>query len=239
MSSVLIIDDERDARDLLTQYLGEYPGFRIIGYAEDGVQAVRMTNALRPDLIFLDVQMPGYNGFEVLTQLEEIPRIIFSTAYDQYALKAFEVHALDYLLKPYGRDRFQKAMARLEKQQDISSLAEDLLTQDVPYSRKVILQKGQRKLLMDVDKIFHISAFGNYSKVHFREQTLLSNSGISELANKLDARFFVRVHRSHLVNLAQATELQKAGRYEYLLFPNGDRVKVGGSYLLVVRQMIL
>ena len=103
----MIIDDEEDARNLLKDYISQHPELTIIGEAKSGTEAVQLINTLKPDTIFLDIQMPGLNGFEVVTHLEEIPEIIFSTAYDQYAIKAFEVHALDYLLNPYGKKRFE------------------------------------------------------------------------------------------------------------------------------------
>lgn len=113
MKTVLIIDDEKDARDLLRFYITQHEELHIIGEASNGIEAVQLIKKLKPDTIFLDIQMPGLNGFEVLTQLDEIPEVIFSTAYDQYAIKAFEVHAVDYLLKPYGKSRFENTLNRM------------------------------------------------------------------------------------------------------------------------------
>ena len=115
MRKVIIVDDESAGRQLIKEYLEDFPELILLGEANNGVDAVKIINEFKPDLVFLDIQMPGMTGFDVLTHLEELPQIIFSTAYDQYALKAFEVHAVDYLLKPYTKDRFKVAVERLKE----------------------------------------------------------------------------------------------------------------------------
>lgn len=239
MTNVIIVDDEADARQLLQQYLAELPDFRVIGEAADGAAAARLINELRPDLVFLDVRMPGLNGFEVLTRLEELPLVIFSTAYDQYAIRAFEVHALDYLLKPYGRQRFRAAVARLNSGDKLQPLAETLLRQDAGRPHRVILQKGNRRLLRDAREITHVEAFGDYCKVHFPAEVLLANSGITELAGKLDPLRLLRVHRSYLVNMDRVSELKKEGRYWYLVVEGGAAVRVSESYLPEIRRLMI
>ncbi len=241
MKSVIIIDDEEDARVLLLEYLAAYPDYEVIGQAENGLAAVSLINALRPDLIFLDIQMPGLNGFEVLVRLEELPQVVFSTAFDQYALKAFEVHALDYLLKPYGKKRFENTMLRLQVMTEkLLPLAEKLLAQAEKFPNKVILQKGNRSLLIEVATITHIEAFGDYSKVYLAHgDKLLSTNGISALQKKLNPKNFKRIHRSYLVNLPWVTELRKVDRYYYLLLRNEQQLKVSESYLPEVRKFLL
>ncbi|MCL4155939.1 UNVERIFIED_CONTAM: hypothetical protein GTU68_014771, partial [Idotea baltica] len=118
MKKVIIVDDEQAGRKLIKEYLKDFPNLILLGEANNGVDAVKIINEFKPDLVFLDIQMPGLTGFDVLTHLEELPQIIFSTAYDQFAMKAFDVHAVDYLLKPYTKDRFKKAIDKLP--QDIS-----------------------------------------------------------------------------------------------------------------------
>ncbi|MBC6995964.1 LytTR family DNA-binding domain-containing protein [Neolewinella lacunae] len=239
MTEVVLIDDEADARQLLRQYLGELPGFRIVGEAADGPAAVEVINERRPDLLFLDVQLPGCNGFEVLTRLNELPQVIFSTAYDDYALRAFEVHALDYLLKPIGRARFQASIARLEHVNSVANLTESLLGKAADFPAKVILHKGQRRVLVRVEDILSIDAYGDYCKVHLAKETLLAGSGISDLERKLNPRQFLRVHRSHLVNLDHASELERSGRYWHLRLGNATRVRVSDAYLGEIRRLML
>ncbi|MFK8105311.1 MAG: LytR/AlgR family response regulator transcription factor [Saprospiraceae bacterium] len=241
MKSVIIIDDEEDARVLLLQYLRAYPDYEVIGQAEDGRAAVSLINALRPDLIFLDIQMPGFNGFEVLVRLEELPQVVFSTAFDQYALKAFEVHALDYLLKPYGKKRFENTMLRLQTMTEkLLPLAEKLLAQEEKFPNKVILQKGNRSLLIEVAVITYIEAFGDYSKVYLENgDKLLSTNGISTLQEKLNPKNFKRIHRSYLINFSWVTALRKVGRYYYLVLTNKQQLKVSESYLSEIRKFLL
>ncbi len=239
MITVIIVDDEPDARQLLRQYIDEVPDFQLLAEATDGPEAIRLINNLTPDLVFLDVRMPGLNGFDVLPQLNELPRIIFSTAYDQYAIRAFEVHALDYLLKPYGRQRFQAAINRVTDTKALPSLTEKLLRADQQKQHRVILQKGTRRLIRDARNITYVTALGDYCRVHFKDDTLLANSGISALNEKFATLPFLRVHRSALVNMDHARELVRKGRYWYLLVGEQEEVKVSESYLPQVRKLLI
>ncbi|XLS30278.1 LytR/AlgR family response regulator transcription factor [Flavobacteriaceae bacterium M23B6Z8] len=240
MKRVLIIDDEKDARELLKQYIHAFPEFEVIGEAEDGHQAVKIINDMLPDAIFLDIQMPGLDGFEVLTRLNEIPDVIFSTAYDQYAIKAFEVHAIDYLLKPYGKKRFETALTRIAQNQSVMiPLTESLLQREQEFPSKIILFKGSRRLMIKVSDIIYIEAYGDYSKVFLKEQELLATSGISELEKKLNPHDFLRIHRSHIVNKNEIKEIEKSGRYFYTLLSNETRKKISESYLSEVKKLML
>lgn len=231
MKRVLLVDDEPDARQLLRQYVGQEPGYQLVGEARDGPEAVQAIHALRPDLVFLDIQLPGFTGFEVLARLEQLPQVVFSTAYDAHAIQAFEVHALDYLLKPYGRARFQQALARVARDDArVEALAQRLLQAGEPYAPRVILHKGPRRIVVETAAIRYVEAYGDYCKVYLKAEQLLALSGISELAQKLDPALFCRVHRSYLVNLAHAKELVRAGRNSYLLLDNQTRVKVSDFY---------
>ena len=240
MKKIIIIDDEEDARDLLKHYISAYSELSIIGEASNGIDAVLLINQLKPDTIFLDIQMPGLNGFEVLTQLEEIPEVIFSTAYDQYAIKAFEVHAIDYLLKPYGKKRFEKALNRiLKSQENVIPLTEELLQQEEAFLPKVILHKGVRKLMVQVTDICYAEAFGDYTKVFTSREEFLSTKGISELKEKLNPDVFLRVHRSHFVNINAVVELKKIGRYQHIFLENGITLRVSETYLPEIKRLVL
>ncbi len=240
MKTIVIIDDEKDARDLLKHYISKHKELSIIGEASNGLEAVELINQLKPDTILLDIQMPGLNGFEVLTQLEEIPEVIFSTAYDQYAIKAFEVHAIDYLLKPYGRKRFENALNRIIKNQDnVIPLAEALLQRETSFPIKVILHKGTRKLMVAVSDIYYAEAFGDYTKVFTKNTEFLSTKGISELIEKLSPQVFIRIHRSYFVNLNAVIELKKLNRYHYIFLRDGKSFKVSESYLPEIKRLVL
>lgn len=239
MKTIIIIDDEKDARDLLKQYISEHKELTIIGEASNGTDAITIINQLKPDTIFLDIQMPGVNGFEVLTKLEEIPEVIFSTAYDQYAIKAFEVHAIDYLLKPYGQKRFESSLSRILNNQDtIIPLTEELLVKEVNYPSKVILHKGVRKIMVNVSDLSYAEAFGDYTKVFTWNQEFLSTKGISQLIEIFNPNTFLRVHRSHFVNINCILELKKIDRYYYVILGNGKSLRVSETYLPEIKKII-
>ncbi|MEZ4859336.1 MAG: response regulator [Flavobacteriaceae bacterium] len=240
MKTIILIDDEQDARDLLKHYIGMHPELSIIGEAKNGLEAVALINTLKPDAIFLDIQMPGLNGFEVLTQLDEIPEVIFSTAYDQYAIKAFEVHAVDYLLKPYGKKRFESSLNRiLKNQENVVPLTEALLQKETQYPSKVILHKGTRKMMVQVTDILYAEGFGDYTKVFTKNEEFLSTKGISELKDILSPSTFLRIHRSHFVNTNAIVELKKIDRYYHLILNNRKDIRVSDSYLPEIKKILL
>lgn len=240
MKTIVLIDDEQDARDLLKQYIAAYPELSIIGEASNGYDAVTLINSLRPDAIFLDIQMPGLTGFEVLTQLDEIPEVIFSTAFDNYAIKAFEVHAVDYMLKPYGKKRFDQALRRiLKNQNNVVPLAEELLQKKAIFPPKVILHKGTRKIMVAVTDICYTEAFGDYTKVFTRKEEFLSTKGISQLMECLNPINFIRIHRSHFVNTDVVIELKKIGRYHHVVLNNQTELRVSDTYLPAIKKLIL
>jgi two-component system LytT family response regulator len=212
-----------------------------VGEANNGVDAVRIINEFRPDLVFLDVQMPGLTGFEVLQHLDEIPRIIFSTAYDQYALQAFDVHAVDYLLKPYTGERFAQAVQRVlttegTNIQKIKPLAESLIN-SAAYPEKILVQIGNRLVTVAVADIYWIDAEGDYAKLITAKASHLSNYGIGALETRLNPRQFIRVHRSAMINLHFVREIQKhIGSYDVIM-QNGDVVRVSRSYMDRIREL--
>ncbi|MEL6811033.1 MAG: response regulator [Bacteroidota bacterium] len=240
MKRIIIIDDEEDARDLLKHYIATHEELSVIAEARNGLEAVELINKLKPDSIFLDIQMPKLNGFEVLTRLDEIPEVIFSTAYDQYAIKAFEVHAIDYLLKPYGKKRFENALQRiLRNQGNVVPLTEELLEKKEGYPSKVILHKGRRKMMVAVSDIIYTEAFGDYSKVYTKKEEFLSTKGISELKSKLNPKTFIRLHRSHFVNINAIKELKKINRYFYIFLSNDTKLRVSETYLPDIKSIVL
>lgn len=241
MQKVIIIDDEAAGRTLIRQYLAAYPSLIIVGEANNGVDAVRLINEFKPDLVFLDVQMPGLTGFEVLGHLDEIPRIIFSTAYDQYALQAFEVHAVDYLLKPYTRERFAQAVQRVlttesTNIQKMQPLAERLIN-PATYPEKILIQTGNRLVTVAVSDIYWIDAEGDYAKLITAKASHLSNYGIGALETRLNPKQFIRVHRSAMINLDFIREIQKHISSYDVIMQNGDVVRVSRSYMDRIREL--
>lgn len=240
MKTVVIIDDEQDARDLIKQYLEHYPKYKLIGEAANGPDAVQKINELKPELIFLDIQMPGMNGFEVLTKLQILPEVIFSTAYDDYALDAFKVQALDYLLKPYGKKRFEESIHRIDKNTEkVQQLAEKLLKEQSKSLEKIIVHSGRKRLIINIIDIHYLEAYGDYTKVWTQNESFLSTSGISAILEKLKGADFIRIHRSHVVNLSHIQHLIKEGRYYYLYLTSGHKLKVSETYLPELRALHL
>lgn len=240
MKKVIIVDDEKAGRKLIREYLDDFPELIILAEINNGVDAVREINRFKPDIVFLDIQMPGLTGFEVLTHLEEIPKVIFSTAFDQYALKAFEVHAVDYLLKPYTKKRFSVAIDRLKSDNNpVESLTQSLLMENKSYPERVLVQSNKKLITVAVIDIQWIEAFGDYSKLHLEKESFLSNYGITSLEEKLNPKQFVRVHRSSMINLSAVKELNKYGKSYDVTMKNGEVVRVSRGYMDVIKKLML
>ena len=241
MKKVIIVDDEVAGRKLIKEYLVDFPELVLLGEANNGVDAVKMINEFVPDLVFMDVQMPGMTGFDVLTHIEEIPEIIFSTAYDKYALQAFEVHAIDYLLKPYTKERFKTAIEKISsnsKENKIRPLAESLLMDKPKYPERILVQSQNKLITVAVDEIIRVEAYGDYSKLITNKGTHLSNFGISVLEEKLDPSVFIRVHRSSIINIHNVKELIKYTKSYDVVMQNDDVVRVSRGYMDNIKKLM-
>lgn len=242
MKKVVIVDDEEAGRKLIREYLEHHGDMVLLGQANNGVDAIKIINEFQPDLVFLDIQMPGLNGFEVLTHLDEIPDVIFSTAYDQYALKAFEVHAVDYLLKPFTRERFDTALSRAISKSSsdrVAPLADQHLMQQKDYPQRMIVEKGQKYVTLATDSIEFVEAFGDYTKLHSPDGIYLSNHGIGALEQKLNPQIFMRVHRSYIVHLDKVHELEKYGKSFLLRMKGGEKIKVSRSHADKIKELMM
>ncbi|WP_282044127.1 LytR/AlgR family response regulator transcription factor [Winogradskyella flava] len=241
MRKVIIVDDESAGRQLIKEYLEDYPELILLGEANNGVDAVKMINEFKPNLVFLDIQMPGMTGFDVLTHLEELPQIIFSTAYDQYALKAFEVHAVDYLLKPYTKERFKVAVDRLTQNTNENKarpLAESLLMEASKSPERILVQTQNKLVTIALENVLRIEAYGDYSKLVTNDKTYVSNYGISTLEEKLNSAIFIRVHRSSIINLNAVKELHKYSKSYDVTMKNGDVVRVSRGYMENIKKLM-
>jgi two-component system LytT family response regulator len=241
MQKVVIIDDEAAGRTLIKQYLADYPSLIVVSEANNGVDAIKVIREFKPDIVFLDIQMPGLTGFDVLKHLDEIPQIIFSTAYDQYALQAFEVHAIDYLLKPYTRERFKAALQKLRANASqnltpVQPLAESIIN-PAQYPEKILIQQNQRLITVSVSEIIWIEAEGDYSNLITSRGNFLSNYGISQLEVKLHPQHFIRVHRSSIINLWFVKEIQKQISSYDVIMQNGDVVRVSRGYIDNIKRL--
>jgi two-component system LytT family response regulator len=205
MKTVFFAEDEPLARDVLRDAIYAHPGLRLVGEAADGASALAHITRLRPDVVFMDIQMPEMTGLEVLRRLDHLPQIVFTTAYDQYAVTAFELHAVDYLLKPFTRARFAAAVARLlEGPVHARDTLDSALTHAsaAPARLERILVRDRGRIFpLATSEIEYMKADSKYTVIVARGQTFLVRIGISELEAQLDPARFVRIHRSNLVNL--------------------------------------
>lgn len=241
--SALIIDDEKLAREGILERLKKFPEIIIEGESGDGEKAVRLINSGKPDLVFLDIQMPELNGFQVLEKIktEKPPYIIFITAYDSYAVKAFEVNALDYLLKPIDTVRFNaavdKAIQRIQNDEliDFSNNIKSLLHNETieikPANGKIPVREKGQIILIEQDEIFSIEAAGDYIYIYTNLKKHLLRETLCSIGSKLDKSKFVRVHRSKIVNTEKIKALKPCERGDYLIYLlNGSTVKLSRNY---------
>jgi two-component system LytT family response regulator len=204
----LIVDDEAPARERLKRLLANLEGVEVIGEAKDGVQAVEMIEAQSPELVLLDIQMPGLDGFAVVEALEDPPAIIFVTAFNQYAIRAFEVHALDYLLKPFSRERLAKAIHHAQQAvaegQDLSAQLRPLLESlaaEGRYQDRLAVRDGECIRVLDADEVDWMGIEDEQVMVHVGDQAYVIRRTLTELEARLDPKRFFRAHRSAIVNL--------------------------------------
>jgi two-component system, LytTR family, response regulator len=194
----LIVDDERLARVELRRLLGAHPEVEIVGEARDGNEACDLVRKLSPDLLFLDIQMPGKTGFEVLEALDDVPQVIFTTAYDEYAIRAFEVNALDYLMKPIAPARLAASLARVRP------------VSGVPRLEQVFVRDGERCWILRLPEIFLLESEGNYTRLYFGSERPLIRRSLNALEEQLDPAMFFRADRRQILNLKWIEKVEVA-----------------------------
>lgn len=251
----VIVDDESPARRKLHRFLADEPDFAIVGEARTGLEAVRVIRETQPDIVFLDVQMPGLDGFAVLQalDLEPLPQIVFTTAYDQFAIRAFEVHALDYLLKPFDQARLQSVLNRARQQyaaqpppqlhesppQGLPQQLDDRLARLLEelagrarYAERLLVSAGERAILLAIARIDCIEAAKNYVHIYTGAESYRMRGTLDGLQQKLDPAKFLRANRSQIVNLESIRELQPWFHGEYkIILKSGREVTWSRRYL--------
>lgn len=224
----VIVDDEELGRDRMQALLEQQPDIEVVAVCNDGVSALETIDREQPDLVFLDVQMPGMNGFEVVENIDDarMPAIVFVTAHDGYAIRAFEIHALDFLLKPFDQTRFEKALerARAHVQRDRSAAIDphlvsflEELRAERKYSERLIVKSGGRVFFVRTEEIDWVEASGNYVKIHTKNDAYLLRESMKNMEAKLDPKTFVRIHRSAIVNIDRIKELEPWFHGEYIV----------------------
>lgn len=238
LRKILIIDDEEASRTIIRQYLESHPEMEIIGECHNGIEAVNTIDRLEPDLVFLDIQMPGFSGFQVLREIVHVPQIIFSTAFDRYALKAFDSNAIDYLLKPYTRERFDQALSKIMISGNSKESIQHLTQYGSTYYEKILLENGPKMVSINISDIHYFEAEKDYTRVYTCDKNYLSNFGIGALEQRLNPSSFIRIHRSHIVNINCIQEVYRENGDTYLVLRNQLLLRVSRSYADNIKKMM-
>ncbi|MBU1535172.1 response regulator [Myxococcota bacterium] len=230
----IIVDDEKLARDGMRLTLEEFEEVEVIGEAADGFEAVKLINKLKPDLVFLDIQMPKLDGFDVISLLgDERPHVVFVTAFDEYALKAFEVHAMDYLLKPVSPERLATTLQKLAKEmetgvkQEFSSIIDDYTRANVPVTR-IVVRDGTKVHIIPLEEVMYIKAEDDYISIYTSDhKSFLKHDTLSKVETQLPANDFCRIHRSYIVNITCISKIEPYSKdSKVAILTNGEEIAI-------------
>lgn len=249
MMRVIIVDDEELARALVREFLGSHADIAIVAECANGFEAVKAITELAPDLVFLDIQMPKLNGFEVVELAGRKTRYLFVTAYDQYALKAFEIHAVDYLLKPFSQQRFNEALAHARTSIAISAgqsagnipavdaVLQELAQRSKPLER-VLIRDGARVHVLACEQIDYIEAQDDYVCIRAAGKAYLKSQRMADLESQLDPAAFVRIHRSYIVNIASVSRIEQGKDSHTAILKDDTRIPVSRSGYQKIRSLL-
>lgn len=245
MIKALIIDDEKLARDVIKKFLQDFDEIEVVEECANGFEGMKAITTHKPELIFLDIQMPKLTGFEMLELLDEKPVIIFSTAYDEYAIKAFELSAADYLLKPYSKKRFDeavnKARAKIENRTENDTIVAKVLSQlpEKEVLDRIVIKNGTKILIVSVEEINYFEAQDDYVALYTHGKKYLKQLTMKYLAEKLPSDKFVRVHRSYIVAIDQIDKLEAFSKDTYLaILKTGEKISVSRSGYQLLREKL-
>ncbi|NUM32129.1 MAG: response regulator [Bacteroidetes bacterium] len=234
MIKVVVIDDEPLAREIIKKYLSNYNNFELCAESSDGFEGIKAINNHKPDLIILDIKMPKISGFEMLEIIENLPSVIFTTAYDEFAVKAFDANAIDYLLKPFDKDRFDKAIEKFlnhKKSENTNSLKFvdfvsklDTTNEDL---KRVVVKTREGVKLINTDEIFYFEAYDDYVKIYTKDECFLKKKTMTFYEKNLENKGFVRLHRSFLVSLSQITKIENPYKEVHLaVLKNNKKIQL-------------
>jgi two-component system LytT family response regulator len=244
MKKALIIDDEPLARMVVQEYLQPFKNIEVMQECNDGFEGIKAIMQHQPDLIFLDVQMPKINGFEMLELVDKAPAVIFTTAFDEYAIKAFETHAVDYLLKPFSKERFEKAVEKFLSQTPAQSekQTEELLetaAQSPAQHDRIVVKTGTKVKIIPIQDVQYLSADDDYVSVHTQEGSFLKNKTMSFFEKALDENQFVRVHRSYIVKVQEITRIDPYEKDSHIaILRSGAKVPVSKAGYARLKQVL-
>ncbi|MBB6609856.1 response regulator [Pontibacter sp. Tf4] len=245
MIKCLIIDDEPLARSIVAEYLQQHPDVTIVQECGDGFEGIKAIKQHQPDLIFLDIQMPKINGFEMLELVEQRPGVIFTTAFDNYALKAFEANAVDYLLKPFSQERFDAALKKWQEKRTIETIDKPTINlSEVPAKQpeermRIVVKAGNDIRIIPVQDVLYLEAYDDYVKIHSKDGLFLKKKTMGYYEQTLDPAQFVRVHRSYMIPIAQLTRIEPLEKDSHVaLLKNGVRIPLSKSGYTRLRTVL-
>jgi two-component system LytT family response regulator len=236
---VIIIDDEPLARSIVKEMLNHHEEFEVIDECANGFEGVKSIEKNNPELIFLDVQMPKINGFEMLELLEDKPQVIFTTAFDEYAIKAFDVSALDYLLKPFDNNRFDKAIEKYLKNIGTENKSPKDIPPPADQLNRIVIKDGSEIKIIPITEINYLEAYDDYVKIHTTEKTHLKHATMSFYENALNPGQFLRIHRSYIINLKKLTRIEPFEKSSYkAILTDGSSLSISRSSYPKVKKAL-
>ena len=243
--NVIIIDDEPLARMIVKEYLQAFPQLKLLEECGDGFEGLKAIQLHQPDLIFLDIQMPKINGFEMLELIEQPPAVIFTTAFDEYAIKAFEAHAIDYLLKPFNQERFDKAVNKFLELKPVPGktvtdpLLETAAVNSPMQKERIVIKIGSKIKIILVMDILYLEASDDYVKIHTKEGAFLKNKTMSHFEGLLDTTHFVRCHRAYIINVQQVTRIDAYGKDSHVaILKGGEKIPVSRNGYIKLKSAL-
>ena len=227
----ILIDDEPLARMVVLEYLKAWPQIEVVQECGDGFEGVKAIMQHQPDLIFLDIQMPKVNGFEMLELVDDPPAVVFTTAFDEYAIRAFEEHAVDYLLKPFSQQRFDKAIQKFvdqfEPAQTLANTKQLLNNLPSPATERIVVKTGTKIKIIPVSDVIFLAADDDYVSIHTADGSYLKNKTMAYFEQMLDTRQFVRVHRSYIIKVHEITRIDPYEKETHIaILKSGDKIPV-------------
>lgn len=237
--NAIIIDDEPLAISIVKEYLKDFPHVDIVAECLNGYEGLKAIQTHKPDVLFLDIQMPKINGFELLEILDEQPNVVFTTAFDEYAIKAFELQAVDYLLKPFTKERFAKAMSHLSKQnpEQINQSVE--VYQNQEERKRIVVKSGQDIRIIPTQEVYCLEAYDDYVKVHIAKDTYLKKHTLAKFEESLSKQQFVRVHRSFIINISCLKQIEQVNKDTHRAILNNDmQVSMSRSGYVNLKQAL-
>lgn len=235
---VIIVDDEPLAISVVEEYLKDYD-VEVLATCLNGFEAIKAIQEHQPDLIFLDIQMPKVNGFELLEILEHKPKVIFATAFDEFAIKAFEHQAVDYLLKPFSKDRFAKAMANIPQQNMVKIEQSVAHIQKEERTNRIVVKDGQDIKIIPTQDVVYLEAYDDYVKIHTLKDCYLKKHTLSKFEDSLSLSKFVRVHRSYMINVSYLLKIEQLTKDSHrAVLKNDDAVQISRTGYLKLKQAL-